>query len=57
MRTLAIHTAESTREFLDAMSAQAHRQLAEQSMALHPELAVQAHGRLDLETVLDLLRD
>jgi hypothetical protein len=39
------------------MSAQAHRQLAEQSIALHPELAVQAHGHLDLETVLDLLRD
>jgi hypothetical protein len=57
MRTLAIHTAESTRQFLDAMSAQAHRQLAEQSMALHPELAVQAQAHLDLKTVLDLLRD
>ena len=57
MRTLAIHTTESTRQFLDAMSAQAHRQLAAQSMALHPELAVQAHAHLDLKTVLDLLRD
>ena len=57
MHTLAIHNTESTRHFLDAMSAQAHLQLAEQSMALHPELAVQAHAHLDLKTVLDLLRD
>jgi hypothetical protein len=57
MHTLAIHNTESTRHFLDAMSAQAHLQLAEQNLAMHPELAVQAHGHLDLETVLDLLRD
>lgn len=57
MRTLAIHNTESTRHFLEAMSAQAHRQLAEQSMAMHPELAAQAHGHLDLKTVLDLLRN
>ena len=57
MRTLAIHNNESTRHFLEAMSAQAHRQLAEQSMAMQPELAAQAHGHLDLKTVLDLLRD
>lgn len=57
MRTLAIHNTESTRHFLEAMSAQAHRQLAEQNLATHPELAAQAHGHLDLKTVLDLLRD
>lgn len=57
MRTLAIQNTESTRHFLEAMNAQAHRQLAEQSMATYPELAVQAHAHLDLKTVLDLLRD
>jgi hypothetical protein len=57
MHTLATYNTESTRHFLEAMSAQAHRQLAEQNLAMHPELAVQAHGHLDLETVLDLLRD
>jgi hypothetical protein len=57
MHTLATYNTESTRHFLDAMSAQAHLQLAEQSMAMHPELAVQAHAHLDLKTVLDLLRD
>jgi hypothetical protein len=57
MRTLAILNTESTRHFLDAMNAQAHRQLAEQNLAMHPELAVQAHGHLDLKTVLDLLSD
>lgn len=57
MRTLAIHTTERTRHFLDAMRAQAHRQLAAQSLALEPELAVLAQANLDLKTVLDLLRD
>ena len=57
MRTLAIHTTDSTRHFLDAMRAQAHRQLAAQSLALEPELAVLAQANLDLKTVLDLLRD
>ena len=57
MRTLAIHTTESTRQFLEAMSAQAHRQLAAQSMALEPQLAILAQANLDLKTVLDLLRD
>ena len=57
MHTLAIHTTESTRHFLDAMSAQAHRQLAEQHMAFEPSLAILAQANLDLKSVLELLRD
>ncbi len=57
MRTLAVLNTESTRHFLEAMSAQAHRQLAAHSMALEPERAILAQANLDLKTVLDLLRD
>ena len=55
MHTLASHATESTRHFLDAMRAQAHRQLAARSMVHEPERAILAQANLDLTTVLELL--
>ena len=57
MHTLASHTTESTRHFLDAMRAQAHCQLSAYCMAHKPEQAILAQANLDMKTVLELLRD
>jgi hypothetical protein len=51
------HTPEATRQFLASMCAQVNNQLVVQSLNWSPELAVRAQANLDLQTVLDLLRD
>lgn len=51
------HTPHTTRQFLQAMCAQANSQLATQGMLHSPHTAVLAQANLDLATVLDLLRD
>ena len=51
------HTPEATRQFLLRMCAKASSQTAAQACQLDPALAVRAQANLDLQTVLDLLRD
>ncbi len=48
---------DATRQFQAAVSAQAHSQRTSQNLMRTPELAVMAQANLDLQTVLDLLRD
>ena len=46
-----------TRQFMAAMCASANSQLLAQGLAAAPNTAVLAQANLDLQTVLDLLRD
>lgn len=57
MTPIAHHTPEATRQFLGAMIAKANSQLLAQGVAAAPQMAVMAQANLDLQTVLDLLRD
>lgn len=57
MQPLATHPTETTRQFLKAMCAQVHSQLAVQRMQGQPKRALQAQANMDLETALALLRD
>lgn len=57
MPQLAFQTPEATRQFCVAMCAKANSQLSAQGLAASPHLAVMAQANLDLQTVLDLLRD
>lgn len=50
-------TPEDTRQFLLRMCAKANSQMAAQACQWDPALAVRAQAHLDLQTVLDLLRD
>lgn len=57
MRPTAHHSPEATRQFLQAMCAKANSQMAAQRLQDAPHQAVMAQANLDLQTVLDLLRD
>lgn len=57
MPPATLHTPEATRQFLASMCAQVNNQLVVQTLNWSPELAVRAQANLDLQTVLDLLRD
>lgn len=51
------HTTEMTRQFLNAMCAQVHSQLAVRGITEQARRACQAQANIDLETALALLRD
>jgi hypothetical protein len=57
MPQIAQHTPQATRQFCVAMCAKANSQLAAQGLTASPLTAVLAQANLDLQSVLDLLRD
>ena len=57
MHQTSSHTPEDTRVFLAAMCAKAHSLSAAQGMLGLPAMAVATQANLDLQSVLDLLRD
>jgi hypothetical protein len=57
MQARPSYAAEKTRQVLTAISAQTQREWVKQNIRLAPSLAVQAQANLNLNSVLDLLRD